>query len=71
MLNELDTILLPDEVAQVLKISTGEVYRLLRNREISAYRVGKTWRIPKENLETYIKSKIPTQNKSGSLFKAP
>lgn len=69
MMNELEgyeLILVPEEVSQILRISIGEVYKLLKNGEINAYRVGKTWRIPKPNLQQYIQTKIPVPVKKGN-----
>lgn len=58
MLETYDTILLPEECAEILRIGITEMYRLLKSKEIIGYKVGKTWRIPKENLITYINTKI-------------
>lgn len=57
-MNTLEEILLPSECAEILRVSTGEVYRLLNSKELIGYHVGRTWRIPQKNLEKYIKSKI-------------
>jgi len=58
MLEQYETILIPEEVCEILRIGQNEAYKMLKNKEIVAYKVGKTWRIPKENLISYIKSKI-------------
>ena len=50
---------IPEELCEILRIGQNEVYKMLKNKEIVAYKVGKTWRIPKENVIQYIKSKIP------------
>lgn len=58
MLENYDTILIPEECAEILRIGMNETYKLLNQKQIIGYKVGKTWRIPKENLITYIRSKI-------------
>lgn len=58
MLENYDTILIPEECAEILRIGMSEIYKLLNQKKISGYKVGKTWRIPKDNLVSYIQSKI-------------
>ena len=59
MLEQYETILVPEEIYEILRIGQNEVYKMLKKKEIVAYKVDKTWRIPKENVIQYIKSKIP------------
>ena len=54
MLEEYETILIPEEVCSILRIGQSECYKLLKERKIVGYKVGKTWRIPKENVKNYI-----------------
>lgn len=56
MLDNYSTILLPEEVAEILRIGMNEMYKILNSGQLSAYRVGRSWRIPKENLIRYIHS---------------
>ena len=58
MLENYDTILIPEECAEILRIGMSEIYKLLNQKQIIGYKVVKTWRIPKENLISYIQSKI-------------
>lgn len=57
MLENYETILIPEECAEILRIGMTEMYRLLNEKIITGYKVGRNWRIPKENLIAYIKSK--------------
>lgn len=57
MLENYEIILIPEEAAEILRIGMSEMYRLLNENIISAYKVGRNWRIPKDNLISYIKSK--------------
>jgi len=58
MLEEREVILVPEECAEILRVGMNEIYKLLNTKQISGYKVGKTWRVPKENLINYINSKI-------------
>jgi excisionase family DNA binding protein len=44
------------EVADVMRVSTMTVYRLIRGGELPATRVGKHFRIPTRDLEGYLES---------------
>ena len=44
------------EVADVLRVSTMTVYRLIKSGELSAIRVGKSYRIADDVLQTYLAS---------------
>ena len=54
MLENYGEILLPEEVCEILRVSISEMYRMLKESEISAYKLCKTWRIPRANVEAYI-----------------
>jgi excisionase family DNA binding protein len=47
-------IMTPDEVAEHLRVSTSTVYRLIRGNHLAASRVGRTYRVPREDVETYL-----------------
>ena len=57
MLDNYPLILIPEDISEILRIGMTETYHLLKSGEITAYKVGRTWRIPKDNLISYIKSK--------------
>lgn len=44
------------EVAELLRVSNMTVYRLIRSGELPALRVGKSYRIRANDLETYLAS---------------
>ena len=58
MLENYGEIMLVEEVCEVLRIGSAECYKLLNNNHLCGYKVGKTWRIPKKNLEAYINDRI-------------
>lgn len=42
------------EVAEALSVSNMTVYRLIRDGEIRAFRVGHGWRVPEADLQEYL-----------------
>ena len=44
------------EVANVLRVSTMTVYRLIKSGELAAIRVGKSYRIDNDVLQSYLAS---------------
>jgi excisionase family DNA binding protein len=54
------TILTVSEVCEYLHISQVTVYRMLRRKDIPAFRIGKSWRFSLEHLERWIeKESLP------------
>ena len=62
------TILTVSEVCQYLHISPATVYRLLRRRNIPAFRIGKNWRFNVGELERWI-AQESLLGEPGSLYK--
>ena len=44
-----------DQICEILGISTKTGYRLLKNNQIIALKVGRTYRIPKIHVLSYLK----------------
>jgi excisionase family DNA binding protein len=42
------------EVAEVLRVSTMTVYRLIKNGDLGAVRVGKAYRVREDDLDAFI-----------------
>ena len=42
------------EVADIMKVSTTTIYRMIANSDIHATRVGKAWRIRRADVEDYL-----------------
>jgi len=56
---DLDLLYTFEEARAIIKTSKSQMRKLLRENEISAFKIGKYgWRIPKESIERYIKSKM-------------
>lgn len=47
-------LLTPAEVAGLLRVSTMTVYRLIKATELPAVRIGKSYRVREEDLDTYL-----------------
>jgi len=50
-----------DEVMEFLNIGKNTLYRLLNNGEISAFKIGKVWKIPKKSVEEYVNKKVNSE----------
>ena len=50
-MNQLITI---EEVCKMLNLGRGSAYRLLQDKEIKGFKIGKKWKIPKEAVNEYI-----------------
>lgn len=57
MLKAYPDVLDVEQVAAILAVSTKTVYRLLHDGAISAIKVGRSYRIPKVHLLSYLKIK--------------
>lgn len=54
MFNEYDDILTVDDLCSILLIGKNTAYDLLNKGKINAFRIGKTWRIPRLSIQEYI-----------------
>lgn len=50
-------MLTPNEVAEYLKVPLHTVWRWCRQGTLPAVKIGKYWRIPRDELDSFIKSK--------------
>ncbi|MBD5145435.1 MAG: helix-turn-helix domain-containing protein [Ruminococcus sp.] len=51
MISDYNDYLTPYEAAYELSLSLTTIYNLLRSKKLPGFKVGRTWRIPKEALE--------------------
>ncbi|MBW3576840.1 MAG: helix-turn-helix domain-containing protein [Actinobacteria bacterium] len=54
----MDELLTVAEVADLLRVSTMTVYRLIRSGELPAVRVGRNYRVRRDELETYLAGQV-------------
>jgi len=45
----------PEQVAQYLQVAKDTVYRLIRGRKLAATRIGRAYRVPREDVEAYMR----------------
>ena len=46
------------EVAELFRVSSMTVYRLIRNGELPAVRVGRSYRVREEDLQSYLQAQV-------------
>ena len=61
VLKDYPDILTVEEMSKALGISTKTGYRLLRDNKIEHLRLGRTYRIPKAHLLTYMRVFLPSE----------
>lgn len=47
-------IMTPEQVADYLQMNTDTIYRLIRSRKLPAAKIGRSYRIPKEDVEAFL-----------------
>ena len=47
-----------EEVRECLNIGKSTLYKLLRSGEITSFKIGKVWKIPRQSVEDYIKKQM-------------
>ena len=50
--------LTPAEVADLLRVSSMTVYRLIKSGELRAARIGKSYRISEDDVDAYLQSRF-------------
>lgn len=54
MFESYEDILTVPELAEALRIGTTQAYKLLKSGNISAFKTGKDWKIPKKSVIQYV-----------------
>ena len=57
MFEKYDDVLTVTDVAEILFVGRNTIYDLLNSGQLQGFRIGRSWRVPKKNLEDYILSK--------------
>jgi excisionase family DNA binding protein len=47
-------IMTPEQVAEYLHLSTDTIYRLIRGRRLAATRIGRSYRVPRGDLDAFL-----------------
>ncbi len=61
-------VLTPEQVADYLQLTKDTVYRLIRQKRLAATRIGRSYRIPKEDLQTFILCNSTRETVRQNLF---
>lgn len=51
-------LLTPSEVAEMLRVSSMTVYRLIKSGELRAARIGKSYRISEADVDAYLEARF-------------
>jgi len=54
MFDYYETLITPEEAADMLGIGMNGIYKLLNSQKIKALRIGRRWKIPKRAIQEYI-----------------
>lgn len=47
-----------EEVMEYLNIGKSTLYKLLRSGDITSFKIGKVWKIPRQSVDDYIKKQM-------------
>ncbi len=56
-LDQYNEILTIDDTCEILRIGRGQCYTQLRSGKIKAWKMGRDWKIPKEGIKEYIRTR--------------
>jgi excisionase family DNA binding protein len=62
-------IMTPEQVAEYLQLNTDTVYRLIRERRLAATQIGRAYRIPREDVESFIAANSTRPEVREALFR--
>ena len=54
-----------EEVAECLRLPLSTVYKLVQDKKLPGFKVGKHWRFRRETFEQWIKTQEPTLSEKG------
>jgi excisionase family DNA binding protein len=61
-------IMTPEQVAEYLQLNTDTVYRLIRQKQLAASQIGRSYRIPREDVEQFLLSHSTRPEVRKALF---
>ena len=62
-------IMTPVQVAEYLQLTPDTVYRLIRSHKLAASKIGRTYRIPKEDVESFLMANSSRPAVREAMFK--
>lgn len=57
-MNQNEEIITLEEMCEILNIGKNTAYKLLSTQQITAFRIGKSWKIPRSSINSYIQQSI-------------
>lgn len=57
MFEEYGSVVTSEELGEMLRIGSNQVYKILNGGEIQAYKEGRVWRISKEAVIDYVRQR--------------
>jgi len=57
MFKEYSDLISIEELTEILSIGKNAAYQLLNSGEIKAFKCGRVWKIPKEGVEHYVRTR--------------
>lgn len=61
-------IMTPEQVADYLQLNTDTVYRLIRQHKLAAARIGRAYRIPREDVDAFLLAHSTRPRVRAALF---
>ncbi len=61
-------VMTPEQVAGYLQLNKDTVYRLIRQKKLAATRIGRAYRVPKEDLESFLLANSTRPDVRHALF---
>jgi excisionase family DNA binding protein len=62
-------LMTPEQVADYLQLTKDTVYRLIRSRKLPAARIGRSYRIPREDLDAFLLAHSTRPELRSALFR--
>lgn len=62
-------VMTPEQVAGYLQLNTDTIYRLIRQKKLTATQIGRSYRIPKKNLENFLQAHSTRPKVRKALFR--
>jgi excisionase family DNA binding protein len=62
-------VMTPEQVAEYLQLNTDTVYRLIRSHRLAASRIGRTYRIPREDVDSFLLATSSRHQVRQAMFK--
>lgn len=62
-------LMTPEQVAEYLQLTKATVYRLIRGKQLAATRIGRTYRVPREDLEAFLLANSTRPEVRQALFR--